>query len=265
MGTATVEIVTGAAGTALAVERAAAAVVVDALRASATAAMLLESGALEILAVREVEQAYALRQRFPDALLFGERGGLPPAGFDGGNSPLDTERARGQRVIFTTTTGAGRVAACRGASVVLMGTPLHAGALCAVLAEWITRSSDPRPMVVFIPAGLMDVPDFSAQEDEAAALYLVRRLTRFRSDLVESGRTVSVLESRFGAALDSPGGLVSLFESAPHAEKLRRVGLGREVAWCARTDIARAVPCVWKWLDATTPVLRSGLPPQTVQ
>ncbi|HPO30551.1 MAG TPA: 2-phosphosulfolactate phosphatase, partial [Candidatus Hydrogenedentes bacterium] len=60
-----VDIVTGAEGTALAAKTGAAAVVIDALRASATATMLLESGALEILITREVAQAFALRERFP--------------------------------------------------------------------------------------------------------------------------------------------------------------------------------------------------------
>lgn len=252
-----VEMVTGAAGTALAVEWGATAVVVDALRASATAAMLLEYGAVEILAVREVDQAYGLRRRFPDALLFGERGGLPPAGFDGGNSPLEAGRARGRRVIFTTTTGAGRVIACRGAAEILMGTPLHAGALCATLAAGRPEGCG---RIVLIPAGLMDDPGFSAQEDEAAALYLVRRLTRYRPELFAAGDTVGVFESRYGSALDGPEGLAGLFASAPHAEKLRRIGLGHEVRWCARTDVCRAVPRVWSWLDDETPVLRAGEP-----
>ncbi|HOK89689.1 MAG TPA: 2-phosphosulfolactate phosphatase [Candidatus Hydrogenedentes bacterium] len=255
-----VDIVTGAEGTALAAKTGAAAVVIDALRASATATMLLESGALEILITREVAQAFALRERFPETLLFGERGGLPPEGFDGGNSPLDTGKARGRRIVFTTTTGAGRVIACRGASIILMGTPLHASALCETLANWAARETIPARRVVLIPAGLMDDPCFSAQEDEVAALYLGRSLTRSRPDLFEPADTVAAMESRYGPDLDAPDGLVRLFESAPHAEKLRRVGLGHEVAWCAQVDIARAVPGVWHWLNNETPVLRAGLP-----
>ena len=260
MPAVTVDIVTGSAGTALAAETGSAAVVVDALRASATATMLLEAGAREILAVREVEQAFALKARFADAVLFGERGGLPPDGFDGGNSPLETSRTRGRRVVFTTTTGAWRVIACRGASLILMGTPLHAMALCGALASWAVTAADGKRRLVFIPAGLMDDPGFSAQEDEATALYLVRKLLALRPDLFEPGKTVGVLESRYGPALDVPDGLVRLFESAPHAEKLRCVGLGHEVAWCAQTDIATAVPAVHDWLDSDTPVLRTGLP-----
>ena len=94
------------AGCTYAVEHGCVAIVVDALRASATAAMLLETGATELIVVAEVEDAIAAKQSYPDALIFGERGGLPPPGFDGGNSPQDVACAAGRRVIFTTTTGA---------------------------------------------------------------------------------------------------------------------------------------------------------------
>ncbi len=81
-------IIEGEAGCDYARERGCVAVVVDALRASATAAMLLHHGARSILAVREVEEALTAKTKHADALLFGERGGLPPEGFDFGNSPL---------------------------------------------------------------------------------------------------------------------------------------------------------------------------------
>ncbi|MBI2435602.1 MAG: 2-phosphosulfolactate phosphatase, partial [Candidatus Hydrogenedentes bacterium] len=33
-----------------------------------------------------------------------------------------------------------------------------------------------------------------------------------------------------------------LFATAPHAEKLRRLGLERDIAFCAQVDITSAVP-----------------------
>ena len=72
-----IHIIEGAPGCAFARENGAVAVIVDALRASATAAALLEAGAREILAVREVEEAFAARADWPDALLYGERGDVP--------------------------------------------------------------------------------------------------------------------------------------------------------------------------------------------
>ena len=66
-------LIAGEDGCRFAVENQCVAIIVDALRASATAAYMLDAGATEILAVREVDEAYALKREYPDALLVGER------------------------------------------------------------------------------------------------------------------------------------------------------------------------------------------------
>lgn len=220
-------VIEGLAGCRFAVETGAAAIVVDALRASATAACLLEAGASPLLVVETVEQARAAKAAMPGALLFGERGGVPPEGFDRGNSPQDTAGVAGMPVVFTTTTGAGRLVACWGAPAVYMGTTVNAaGAVAAALRH--------ERDVVVIPAGLAGDPAFDAREDWAAAAYLAR----------VSGRPLGEGAARcreWLARIDAEG-LPALFETAPHAEKLRRVGLGDDVACCARVDVCRAVP-----------------------
>jgi phosphosulfolactate phosphohydrolase-like enzyme len=51
--------------------------------------MLLHSGATRILIVDEVDKALRLKASFfPNAMLFGERDGLPPAGFDYGKQSV---------------------------------------------------------------------------------------------------------------------------------------------------------------------------------
>ena len=62
-------------------------VVIDVLRAFTTAAYAFAAGAEKIILVREVEEALNLREQIPGALVMGEVGGLPPAGFNYGNSP----------------------------------------------------------------------------------------------------------------------------------------------------------------------------------
>lgn len=221
----------GEAGCRFAVERGCAAIVVDALRASATAAMMLEAGAAELLVCREVEEARALKAEDPDVLLFGERGGLPPEGFDGGNSPREVGACKGRTVIFTTTTGAGRLVACWGAAAVLLGTAVNAAA-CVRAA--MACAND----VVMIPAGLMHDPYFDAQEDRAAAAYLASLALDQGAMLGEGTAACQGWIERIQAE-----GLEALFDSAPHAEKLRKAGLEADVSLCARTDLTAAVPC----------------------
>lgn len=203
------------------------AVVVDALRASATAAMLLDAGATELLVVRTVEEAFAARQRFPDALLYGERGGLPPEGFDYGNSPREAAPARGKQVIFTTTTGAGRLVAAWGSEAVYFGSTVNASAVVRAAARHDRE-------VVLIPAGLADEPSFDAQEDWVAAAVIA----------MKSGARIAEGADRFAfwrQRIDREG-VDALFHSAPHAGKLRSVGMAQDVACCAQVDVTAVVP-----------------------
>lgn len=228
-------VIEGTEGCAFAAKHRAVAVVVDALRASATAAALLHAGALEILAVPGVNDALAARRERPDVLLYGERGGLPPEGFDYGNSPAEAHHAAGRRVVFTTTTGAGRLSQCAGAAAVLMGTVVNASAAVAA----VRRLAGPDGGVVFIPAGLMDDPAFDAQEDRAAAVFLVERL-RAACPRVEIGEGRD-LHAAYAARLAEEG-ILRLFETAPHAEKLRRIHLESDIPLCAEPDRYPAVP-----------------------
>src|SRR3972149_5416512 len=61
--------------------------VVDVLRASTSIITLLERGVPSVIPAAGVEEARALRERLPGPLLCGEQNGLPPPGFDYGNSP----------------------------------------------------------------------------------------------------------------------------------------------------------------------------------
>jgi 2-phosphosulfolactate phosphatase len=220
-------IIEGAAGCAYAVENNCVAVIVDALRASATAAMLLHAGATDLLVTREVEEAFAAKEAWPDALLFGERGGLPPDGFDYGNSPRDATVARGRRVIFTTTTGAGCLVACWGAHTVYMGSTVNASAVARVAS---TQERD----VVLIPAGLATDPAFDAEEDWVAAAHIARTA---RATI---GEGAAVFEHWIRRIENE--GIDALFASAPHAAKLRAVDLEADVAYCAQVDLTDAVP-----------------------
>ncbi len=220
-------IVEGEAGCRFAVDRGAVAVVVDALRASATAAMLLDAGATELLVVRTVEEAFAARRRFPHALLYGERGGLPPEGFDYGNSPLEAAPAQGRQVIFTTTTGAGRLVAAWGAEAVYFGSTVNASAVARAAARHDRE-------VAIIPAGLADDPSFDAQEDWVASAVIA---IKSGAQIAEGADRLAFWKKRIDRE-----GVEALFQSAPHAEKLRRVGMAQDIACCAQVDVTAVVP-----------------------
>jgi 2-phosphosulfolactate phosphatase len=68
------------------------AVVFDVLRATSTILAALANGAAGIRPVATLDEAWALRKEFPDALVGGEREGVKVEGFAFGNSPLEYTR-----------------------------------------------------------------------------------------------------------------------------------------------------------------------------
>src|SRR5579862_1435284 len=65
------------------------AIVVDVLRATTSIITLFDRGATSIGLAESVEAARAAAKDIPGAVLCGEVGGLPPYGFDYGNSPVE--------------------------------------------------------------------------------------------------------------------------------------------------------------------------------
>jgi 2-phosphosulfolactate phosphatase len=101
-------------------------VMIDVLRASTTITHALAAGAVAVIPCREVEEAKKTAAAFPPgtAILGGERGGLPIAGFELGNSPAEyTHAAVGDKtVVFTTTNGTLALMQCKAAAHVFIGS-----------------------------------------------------------------------------------------------------------------------------------------------
>jgi 2-phosphosulfolactate phosphatase len=115
-------------------------VVIDVLRAFTTAAYAFAAGAREIVLVSTVEEALALRTRFPRAVLVGEVGGKPIEGFDHGNSPermreLDRSGLAGKTVILRSSSGTQGVVSARAAEEIHLGSFVVASATARALAE----------------------------------------------------------------------------------------------------------------------------------
>lgn len=81
--------------------------VIDVLRAFSTAAYAFSRGAKEILLVSGVEEALALKTQIPNSKIMGEVGGLPPWGFDFGNSPTQIIEQELTGLTLIQRTGAG--------------------------------------------------------------------------------------------------------------------------------------------------------------
>jgi 2-phosphosulfolactate phosphatase len=151
-------------------------VVIDVLRAFTTAAYALAAGATEIIPVRTVAEAVALRQRLPDALIAGEVLGTRVPAFDLGNSPSEVLRTplAGKRLIQRTSGGTQGLVRAAGATTVLAGSFVCAGATLRYLQRLQPAE------VTFVITGAY--PGWDGDEDRACAEYLSAGLHGRRAD-----------------------------------------------------------------------------------
>ena len=203
-------------------------VVVDVLRATTTIATLFEGRLLSLLAASEIGFARdrAVRE---DRLLFGEVGGLPPADFDYGNSPLEAAAAPvgGRHAVLFTTNGTAALTAMPDGPTVLAGSLANATAVANAARRF--------DQVAVVCAGNGGGTVFSL-EDFLAAGYI--------ADLVASFATGARPGDAAKAAIElSRAGRLRIAESH-HARYLASINLGEDVAFCARADTSTAVPGV---------------------
>ena len=87
-------------------------IVIDVIRAFTNAAFAFGQGAEKIIPVSGVEEALELKRQFPNSLACGEVGGLPPEGFDFGNSPTQVLALdlHGKTLVQRTSAGTQGVA-----------------------------------------------------------------------------------------------------------------------------------------------------------
>ncbi len=220
--------------------RAGAVAVVDTLRATTTIAMLLAAGARAVIAAdaeRRARQLAAARR----ALLAGEVGGLPPPGFDLGNSPaaINPQALYGREVVLFTTNGT--KALCAAAAV---GPTIAAAAVnAAAAAAWLARAE----RVLIVCSGEAGGTAF-ALEDFATAAHLVQLLASANPGVRLDDA------ARLGLELPSP---LRLVREAAHAADLTLLGLAADIETASRPDLTDVVPQVtaagagWARLEPT--------------
>lgn len=145
-------------------------VIIDVFRAFSTVCYVYGRGAIEVIAVGDLDTAYTLKQKNPAYVLMGERGGIIQPGFDLGNSPTHANAFdfTGKFVILTTSAGTkGIVNAIKGDEI-LTGSFVNAQAII----DYILRK--PPGEVSLVCMGLNG--NTNADEDSLCAQYLKKCL-----------------------------------------------------------------------------------------
>ena len=141
-------------------------IVIDVIRAFTNAAFAFGQGAEHILPVSSVEEALTLKRQIPNALACGEVGGLPPEGFDFGNSPTQTQLLDlcGRTIIQRTSAGTQGVTRSVRAEQMLAASFVVAGATARYVGQLAPET------VSFVITG--QTSSAGGDEDLACAEYL---------------------------------------------------------------------------------------------
>ncbi|MDQ4131170.1 MAG: 2-phosphosulfolactate phosphatase, partial [Actinomycetota bacterium] len=196
-------------------------VVIDVLRASSTVAQALASGYRRVRCCDTREGALELRA--PGRVIAGEREWVTPPDFDLGNSPGAFTEPQGEEVVLATTNGSPMIAAAAEVSdEVLLASVLNLEAVLAAL---------PAADVLLAGSGTNGRP---ALEDIYLAGRISMRLDGEPTDAALAAEAVA-------RGYEDP---LAALTAGEDAARLREVGLGEDVEWCARESVLDSVPRV---------------------
>ena len=209
--------------------------VIDVLRATTVMTRWFELGGTELYPVKSPDEARQLvldlKERGSSPLLMGEVNGIPPEGFDLGNSPIelnyDLIQAHYCGVMSTTN---GTVALNEAFNT---GSPVIAVSfrnLSACLDHALTFGT----RIGILCSGRKKRPSW---EDTLCAGALLEILqTRGEVSMSDSARiALTVWQSR-------DKNLLAVVEKSTHAEYLKRIGYGRDIIFACETDASTVVP-----------------------
>lgn len=226
------------------------AVAIDALRATTVMVRALASGCRGIVPCLEIDEARDRAAAFPrgEALLGGERKGLPIPGFDLGNSPREytPERCAGKTLVMTTTNGTRAIHAAKGADRALIAAFANRAAVAAALKD------EARP-IHLIAAG---TEGFISLEDTlvAGALAdLLGRLGGHRPNNDEAVIAAMAWRDAIGEGGADPARLADRLRLGRGGRNVEAIGLGPDIDDVARLD---SIDLVAAWDRAQDRIIR---------
>ncbi|MBM3705376.1 MAG: 2-phosphosulfolactate phosphatase [Actinobacteria bacterium] len=201
--------------------------VIDTIRASSTIAAMLGCGGKSVFIASDREDAFKLKKIFPDFILCGEINGLPPDGFDYGNSPLDISKIGKMtgNFILMTTNGTKSILKVKDSAAVFILSILNLySAVDSMIATALRLSCD----ILFLCSGEKGKIAYDdAYTAGLAVKYLLSRPYSF--DFSDTAKLV------LGAAL-SEHDINDALEKSCSARSLRSVGLGDDIAFLSHLN-----------------------------
>lgn len=203
-------------------------VIVDIFRATSSICYGIENGAEAIIPVSEVEACSAYREKGLGYLLAAERNGEVVTGFDFGNSPFSytKEKVAGKTVVLTTTNGTQALHVSRAAKKVVIGSFLNLTALC----NWLKTQNE---NILLVCAGWKN--NFNL-EDTLFSGAVVEQLKHLDFKPDDAAIAANDLYQLGKDDLDA------YLAKTSHSERLKKLGIEADIAFCLNVDITTAIP-----------------------
>lgn len=203
-------------------------VIIDIFRATSSITYGINNGAEAIIPVAEVEECLAYQEQYPHYLLAAERNGEVVAGFDFGNSPFSytKDKVEGKTVVLTTTNGTHALHLSRNAKKVVIGSFLN----LLAINEWLKAQQDD---VLLVCAGWKN--NFNL-EDTIFAGAVANQL--IPTGFIPDDAAIAAYDLYQLAKNDLAGYL----KKTSHSERLKKLGIEKDIAFCLQVDIATAIP-----------------------
>ncbi len=214
------------------------AIVVDVLRASSSIVTLLDRGSQSVGVAESPEAALKAVKSSGRVkpVLCGEVGGLPPYGFDHGNSPSEFSRLdfSGRHIVMSTTNGTNAIRACREAGTTLIGALLNANAVVRTSLDMLGDLEE----IVVVCSG---VGGRFVLDDAVTAGYLCHIIL---SDAKVRNLPLNQTNSAIAAyrLYHSYPNLTAALNESDSAKALHSVRLAHDISFCGQTSMTKQVP-----------------------
>ncbi len=213
-------------------------IVIDVIRASSSLVTVFDRGIRRVLLAEEIDGARDfVRRSRRSYLLCGEQEGLPPYGFDHGNSPSEFAQTplEGKQMVFCTTNGTRAVHACGPAAAVLIGCFLNAKAVVARALALLTSPDSTVNLVCAGREGRFVLDDAICAGYLASMISSEVRVRHLAPELNDAARAALKILAGYPNMADA------LYESAS-GRALVPIGLDHDVSFCAHINVSQMVP-----------------------
>jgi 2-phosphosulfolactate phosphatase len=203
-------------------------VVIDIFRATTSICYGIENGAKAIIPVSQVEECAAYLDKEPTYLLAAERDGEIVAGFDFGNSPFSytADKVAGKTIVLTTTNGTHALHLSRKAKKIVIGSFLNLTSIC----NWLGEQNE---NILLVCSGWKN--NFNL-EDTLFAGAVVAQLKTGNFSPDDPAIAANDLYSLAKNDLDG------YLKKTSHSERLKQLGIERDIAFCLNVDTTTAIP-----------------------